>query len=256
MHDLRMAFHSPEAYDRYIGRYSPALARELIAAAGVRSGMRVLDVGCGPGPLTAAIVAAGCETTAVDPSLPFATACAERNPTAQVEVAPAEEIPFDDDSFDAALAQLVVNFMQDPVAGVGQMRRVTRPGGTVGAAVWDYGGAMTLLRTFWDAAVALDSSAPDEESMRNATPSELATLWTTTGLTGVTTGEAIVRASYSGFEDLWAPFEAGVGPAGGYAVSLDEDSRAALKDQMRRRLDVAEEPFDLTARAFIVTGRA
>jgi hypothetical protein len=136
------------------------------------------------------------------------------------------------------------------------MRRVTKPGGTVAAAVWDYGGAMTLLRTFWDAAVARDTSAPHEVSMRNATPSELATLWTTTGLTGVTTGEAIVRASYSGFEDLWAPFEAGVGPAGGYAVSLDEDSRAALKDQMRRRLDVAEEPFDLTARAFIVTGRA
>src|SRR5690349_13038222 len=127
-----MSFHSPEAYDRHIGRYSPALARELIAAAGVRSGMRALDVGCGPGPLTHELVAAGCQTAAVDPSLPFATACAERNPTAQVEVAPAEAIPFDDDTFDAALAQLVVNFMKDPLAGVGQMRRVTKPGGTVG----------------------------------------------------------------------------------------------------------------------------
>jgi SAM-dependent methyltransferase len=250
-----MSFHSPDAYDRHIGRYSPALARELIAAAGVESGMRALDVGCGPGPLTHELVAAGCDVAAVDPSLPFATACAERNPKAQVEVAPAEAIPFDDDTFDAALAQLVVNFMKDPAAGVAQMRRVTKPGGTVAAAVWDYGGAMTLLRTFWDTAVALDACAPDEETMRNATPPELTTLWTQAGLSDVTTGEAIVAASYSGFEDLWAPFAAGVGPAGAYAVALTEASRADLKTEFRSRLGVGEEPFELTARAFIVTGR-
>src|SRR4051812_2983804 len=102
-----------ESYDRHAGRYSPALARELIAAAGVPRGACVLDVGCGPGALTAELVAAGCEVTAVDPSPPFATACSERNPTVQVELAPAEQLPFGDDAFDAALAQLVVNFMKD-----------------------------------------------------------------------------------------------------------------------------------------------
>lgn len=244
------------SYDRHVGRYSPALARELIATAGVPSGARVLDVGCGPGALTAELVAAGAQVAAVDPSPPFAAACAERNPTVQVEVAPAEAIPFADDSFDAALAQLVVNFMKDPVTGVGEMRRVTRPGGAVAAAVWDYGGEMTLLRTFWDAAVALDSSAPDEEGMRNATAAELSALWSAAGLSATTTGEAVVRASYTGFEDLWAPLAAGVGPAGAYAVSLDDGGRAALKEEMRGRLGVAEEPFELTARAWIVTGRA
>jgi hypothetical protein len=115
---------------------------------------------------------------------------------------------------------------------------------------------MTLLRSFWDAAFALDSSAPDEETMRNATPPELSALWTRCGLSDVTTGEVVVAASYAGFEDLWAPFAAGVGPAGAYAAALTEDSRAELKTEFRSRLGVAEEPFELTARAFIVTGRA
>src|SRR6478609_2550584 len=136
-------FRTPaEAYDRHIGRYGPRLARALIAAAGVRGGQRVLDVGCGPGALTAelaAMLGAG-HVAAVEPSAPFAEACARRVPGVHVEVAAAEELPFADGEFDHALAQLVVNFMSDPPKGVREMRRVTRHGGRVSAAVWDYAG--------------------------------------------------------------------------------------------------------------------
>ena len=143
-----------EAYDRLVGRYSPALARELIRFAGVGQGMRALDVGCGPGALTAELAErlgpAG--VAAVDPSEPFAAACRSRVPGADVRVAGGEALPFEDDAFDATLSQLVVNFMADPPAGVREMARVTRPGGVVASCVWDYAGEMTLLRSFWDAA--------------------------------------------------------------------------------------------------------
>src|SRR5215207_3348533 len=150
-------FRAPaDAYDRYVGRYSGELARALIAAAGVDPEWTVLDVGCGPGALTAelAMMLGADSVAAVEPSEPFAAACRERVPGARVEIAPAEALPFADGTFDGALAQLVVNFMADPRAGVGEMRRVTRPGGTVAAAVWDYAGEMTLVRAFWDAARA------------------------------------------------------------------------------------------------------
>ena len=163
-----------------------------------------------------------------------------------------------DAAFDHALAQLVVNFMSDPPAGVRQLRRVTRPGGTVAAAVWDYAGEMTLLRRFWDAAVALDPSAADRDEgrcMPYCTPDELAGLWSTAGLADVGVAPVVVAASYDGFEDLWQPLELGVAPSGAYAASLPPDRRAALKQELRRRLGAAEAPFRLTARAWVATGR-
>jgi SAM-dependent methyltransferase len=254
-------FRAAAAYDRHIGRYGPALARELIAAAGVRSGERAVDVGCGPGTLTAELAAVlGAESVAaVDPSKPFADACRRRVPGVQVEVGAAEALPFADTAFDHALAQLVVNFMGDPPAGVGEMRRVTRSGGTVAAAVWDYAGEMTLLRRFWDAAATLDGSAVEHDegrSMPFCRPGELEELWRASGLADVRGAAVVVAASYTGFEDLWGPLERGVGPAGAYVASLAPDGRAALKQELRRRLDVGDEPFELTARAFVAVGRA
>jgi len=240
-------------YDRHIGRYGPRLAPELIAAAKVQPGDRVLDVGCGPGALTAALIAHGARVTAVDPSEPFAAACAERNPGADVQVAKAESLPFPDATFDAALAQLVVNFMTDAEAGVREMARVTRPGGTVAAAVWDYADGMTILRRFWDAAKTIDPDAADESQMRYCTPDSLAGLWS--NLEDVDVRETIVRASYDGFEDLWAPLESGVAPSGAFTAGLDPGPRAELKRELRARLDVGDEPFELTARAWLVTGR-
>jgi SAM-dependent methyltransferase len=211
-------FRTPaEAYDRHIGRYSRELARALIAAAGVRRGGRALDVGCGPGALTAELVAVlGAEhVAAVDPSAPFADACRRRLPGVQVEVAPAEALPFEDAAFDHGLAQLVVNFMTDPPAGVREIRRVTRRGGTVAAAVWDYAGEMTLLRRFWDAAVALNPAAADRDEgrcMPFCTPGELGDLWSLADVDDVDVSPVVVAAGYDGFEDR-QPLELGVGRA-------------------------------------------
>lgn len=252
-------FTAVDAYDRYVGRYSPKLARELMAAAGVRPGQSALDVGCGPGALTSALVdLLGAENVAaVDPSAAFVEACRQRHPGVRVEVATAEALPFPNAQFDAALAQLVVNFMSDAVAGVAEMRRVTRPGGVVAAAVWDYGDGMTLIRTFWDAvsATAPNQAHRDEQHMRYATPTELRDLWDTVGLIDVSVAGAMVSADYINFDDLWSPLEAGVGPAGAYTVSLDAEPRSALKKELARRLGVSDQPFELSARAWVVTGR-
>ena len=252
-------FRTPaEAYDRHVGRYGSALARKLMAAAGVEPGQRALDVGCGPGALTSELVAVlgAAGVAAADPSEPFAAACQARNPGVEVVVAPGEALPFADAAFDVALAQLAVNFMRDAAAGVGEMARVVRPGGVVGAAVWDYAGEMTLLRRFWDAAVALDPAAGerDENRMPYCSPEELAALWSVAGLGDVEVVPAVVAASYAGFEDLWQPLEAGVGPSGAYVVALAPEQRAAFKDELERRLEAGDGAFELTARAWMVTG--
>jgi SAM-dependent methyltransferase len=165
---------------------------------------------------------------------------------------------FEDAAFDHALAQLVVNFMTDPPAGVREMKRVTRSGGTVAAAVWDYAGEMVLLRRFWDAAVAVDPAAADRDEgrcMPFCAPAELHALWSDAGLAEVRVVPAIVAGRYEDFEDLWEPLERGVGPSGAHVASLTSDQRAAVKEELRRRLGVAGDPFELTARAWIATGR-
>ncbi len=253
-------FRAPaDAYDRHIGRYGADLACALCDAAGVQAGQSAVDVGCGPGALATELVARlGAEhVTAADPSPPFVAACRARLPGVRVVGAPAERLPFEDGAFDRALAQLVVNFMTDAHAGVREMVRVTRPGGVVGAAVWDYAGEMTLLRAFWEAAVAIDPAAArlDEgASMPFCTPEELAALWSDAGLSGVEVGAAAAGADYTGFDDLWAALEAGVGPSGAYVLGLDVDGRAALADELKRRLGVGSTPFHLAARAWVVTG--
>ena len=252
---------SAEAYDRHIGRYGPALAHALVEPANVSPGQRALDVGCGPGALTAVLseVLGPDRVSAIDPSQPFAGACAERLPGVDVRVGSAEALPFADHSFDVTLAQLVVNFMGDPPVGVGEMRRVTRPGGTVAAAVWDYGGEMTLLRRYWDAAVSLDPDAADRDegrSMPYCTPEELEGLWRDAGLREPAVSALVIDAEYVGFDDLWRSLGHGSGPSTAYAVSLPNEHRARLRDELRRRLGVGEEPFRLIARAWGVAGTA
>src|SRR5689334_2206478 len=137
-----MSFLVPaQAYGRFMGRYSEPLADQFVEVAGIRPGQRALDVGCGPGALTARLVAVlGPErVSAVDPSLPFVEAARERFPGTEVTVGSAESLEFADDSFDAAMASLVVHFMTDPAAGLAEMARVTRPGGVVAATVWNHG---------------------------------------------------------------------------------------------------------------------
>jgi SAM-dependent methyltransferase len=252
---------SAEAYDRHVGRYGAQLAAALIDFAHVRPGMRALDVGCGPGALTAALAQRlGPEAVrAADPSEPFVRACRARLSGVEVVVADAEALPFASDTFDVALSQLVVNFMADPQAGVGEMARVTRPGGTVASCVWDYAGEMTLLRAFWDAAreVAPDRAATADEGavMTWCRDGELADLWTAVGLVDVRFGALVVRAGYRDFDDLWSPLLTGVAPSGAFCTSLDDEQRQALRDAYRLRLAVGNGPFELTARAWAVGGR-
>jgi SAM-dependent methyltransferase len=194
---------------------------------------------------------------AAEPSQTYADACRGRLPGVRVEVAPAEKLPFEDAAFDCALAQLVVNFMTDARAGVSEMRRVTRRGGTVAGAVWDYAHEMTLLRRFWDSAIALDPLAADLDEgqhMPFCTRDELGELWERVGLAEVNVASVVVAAGYDSFDDLWHPLELGVAPSGAYAASLAPERRAALKEELRRRLGVGDAPFRLTAGAWIVTG--
>lgn len=247
-----------DVYDRFVGRYSPRLAEALCAKAGVRSGQRALDVGCGTGALVERLVELlGPENVAaVEPSESFAAAAQARVPGAQIVVGSAEELPFPDDEFDATLSQLVVNFLGDAERGLAEMARVTRPGGVVAGCVWDYGEGMTMLRAFWDAAGTVGSDAADEATtMRYATPSELGALWET-ALSDVEVSPIVVEVSYDDFDDLWAPFPTGVGPAGAYTASLDEDRQEALREEYARRLGSPEGRFTLSARAWCAAGRA
>lgn len=250
---------SAEVYERHVGRYGRALARELVAVARVGSGDSCLDVGCGPGALTSALaeVSGADRVAAVDPSEAFVAACRGRVPDADVRRASAEELPFDDGVFDAVLSQLVVNFLADPERGVGEMRRVARPGGVVAACVWDYAGEMELLRAFWDAALEFDPEAPDEgRTMRFCRERELGELWRRCGLEGVEAGALVVSASYADFDDLWSPFPSGLAPSGAYCASLPADGREALRAACFRRLGSPAGPFTLRARAWYARGTA
>lgn len=253
---------SADLYGRFVGRYAPALSAALIEVAGIEPSSRLLDVGCGPGGLTGALadVVRAENVSAVDPSEPFAEMCREHVPGADVRVAAAEELPFPDNSFDGAFAQLVVNFMTDAEKGVGEMKRVVRPGGTVAACTWDYADRMTMLRAYWDAAheVAPDEAAQADEgtNMRCCTLPELTGLWREVGLDDVDGGELNVSADYEDFDDLWAPFPSGIGPAGAFCASLEPERQQALRAAFARRLGDPGGAFSLRARAWYAVGRA
>ena len=250
-----------EIYDRFVGRYSPPLARAMCEQAGIAAGQRAIDVGCGSGALLEALAETlgADDVSGIDPSDSFVDFARARVPGARIVVGSAESIPFDDGEFDATLSQLVVNFLADPEQGIREMTRVTKPGGVVAGCVWDYGGGMTMLKTFWDAAAALDSEQAtrlmEQHTMRFSTPDELAELWRGPGLAQVDTAPIVVEASYDDFDDLWAPFPTGVGPAGAHAASLDADAQERLREEFRRRLGKPDGPFTLSARAWAAIGR-
>jgi SAM-dependent methyltransferase len=245
-----------EAYDRYMGRYSVLLSPQLADLAGVREGQRILDVGCGPGALTAELVrrVGPAAVSAVDPSEPFVAAARERHPDVEVELASAEELPFPADAFDAALAQLVVHFMKDPGAGVAEMRRVTRRDGVVAACVWDHAGGQGPLSAFWDVARELDPDVHDESDLMGAREGALTRLFEAAGLRDVEETALVARLEHPSFEEWWEPFTFGVGPAGAYVAALDSERQARLRERCREALP--EAPFALAARAWTARGLA
>jgi ubiquinone/menaquinone biosynthesis C-methylase UbiE len=242
-----------EAYDRFMGRYSRVLSPQLAEFAGVERGQRALDVGSGPGALTGELVArlgAGA-VAAVDPSQSFVEALRERLPGVDAQLAAAERLPFPDGAFDVALAQLVVHFMADPVGGLREMARVTRPGGVIAACVWDHAGERTPLAVFWRAARTLDPAAGDESGLAGAREGQLARLMREAGLRDVEDTTLPVPVEPVDFDDWWEPFTLGVGPAGAYLGGLAPDAREALREACRREFSDAPE-----ARAWAARGRA
>jgi SAM-dependent methyltransferase len=244
-----------DAYDRFMGRYSRALAPQLADLASVRAGQRALDVGCGPGALTAELVGRlGADAVAaVDPSEPFVQAARRRHDGVDVAVAVAEELPFGDGAFDVALAQLVVPFMSEPLAGLAEMRRVTRRGGVVAACVWDHAG-QGPLSAFWRAVRELDPGARDESGQPGAREGQLRALFDAAGLHDVEHAALSVGLQHASFDAWWQPFTLGVGPAGTYVAGLDAVAAAELRE--RCRLLLPDAPFTITSRAWAARGRA
>lgn len=243
-----------EAYDGFMGRYSRLLSAQLADLAGVHHGQQVLDVGCGPGALTAELVTRlGADAVAaVDPSESFVAATRARHPGVDVQRASAERLPFPDDAFDAALAQLVVHFMADPAAGLVEMARVTRPDGVVAACVWDHAGGQGPLGLFWQAARELDPEVEDESQRAGTRQGHLAELFKAAGLYDIRETALSVSLEHPNFAEWWEPFTRVVGPAGSFVASLDPERQAQLR--ARCRTLIPGEPFVVTARAWAARG--
>ncbi|RZS91783.1 methyltransferase family protein [Motilibacter rhizosphaerae] len=244
-----MAFDSPDAYDRFMGRWSSPLADAAVAALDPSPGTRVLDVGCGPGALTTRLVArvGAAAVTAVDPSPRFVAALAERLPGVATATAAAESLPFADASYDLVVAQLVVHFMADPLAGLREMARVVRPGGRVAVSVWDH--LRSPIDPFWTAAQPSDLADVDL-ARPGVRAGSLAELVRAAGLEPQVDADLVVECRFATFEEWWEPFTMGVGPAGDHVTALSPQERDALRDACESLLPPA--PFTLQAAAWWV----
>ncbi len=253
-----------DLYESYVGRWSRLVAAEFLDGLGVPAGARWLDVGCGTGALTRTILdrRASAAVLGVDPSEGFLAAARRMVPDPRAEFRPgdARSLPVPDAAFDAVASGLVLNFVPDQRKAAAEMRRAARPGGIVAAYVWDYAEGMGMMRRFWDAAVALDPTARElDEGLRFplCRPGPLRALFEEAGLRAVEVAAVEVPTAFSGFDDYWAPFLGGQGPAPGYCMSLGEDGRAALRERLRASLPAGPDgSIRLAARAWAVRGAA
>ena len=250
------------AYESYVGRWSRPVAEAFLGWLAVGEASRWIDVGCGTGALTETIlrVSAPAAVRAIDASAEYAdfARAAISDPRARFEVADARALPIEDSWCDAAVSGLVLNFVPEPERMVREMMRVVRAGGTVAAYVWDYAAGMELMRIFWDAAIDLDPAALALDEGRRfpiCSPDPLRELWRSAGLGSIQVQEIVIPTGFTDFEDYWAPFLGGQGPAPGYAMALDPGRRAALRERIRERLTFrADGSIELSARAWAVRG--
>jgi SAM-dependent methyltransferase len=253
-------FADSDGYEQFMGRWSRRLAPQLVTFGRIAGGHTVLDVGCGTGALSfAAAAVPGVRVTGIDPATSFVRrAMASAGDRVRFDVGDAGALPYPDSTFDRSVSLLVLNFVPDPAAAVREMARVTRPGGVVAAAVWDYGDGMEMLRAFWDEAVGLrPAAAPSDERHQPLTRAgDLATLWRTQGLHRVEERPLSIDLAFSSFDDYWQPFCGGQGPAGAYTATLPDADRDALRSRLRSRLlgTGADCGFTLRARAWAVRG--
>jgi len=258
-------FGDAEAYERFMGRWSRLVAPWFVDFADVPDGGRMLDVGSGTGSLADAVAErrTHARIVGIDPSQEYVAYAASKNSfpdRASFEVGDARELHFPELSFDAALTLLVFNFIPDPKKALSELLRVTKPGGRIAAAVWDYGAGMRMLRTFWDAAVNINPHADkrDEKHMPLCCSGELSALWRDGGLDDVREQAIDVKMRFGSFTDYWDPFLLRQGPAGAYVSSLDQESLQALRNEVKRVLSASAEttPLVLDARVWAVRGTA
>jgi SAM-dependent methyltransferase len=255
-------FGQAEAYERFMGRWSRQLAPAFVQFVSVRDGDSVLDAGSGTGVLASVVAESNpsARVTGVDPSPAYVRYAQSHAGSERLQfvVGDVQSLGMSNAIFDKALSFLVLNFVPDAERAVREMTRVTRDGGIIAAAVWDYGWRMEMLRVFWDEAAALNAAAAvrDERHMPLCTRGELSTLWRDAGLEAVEEQALTIPLEFSSFADYWAPFLGGQGPAGAYVASLSRGDRAALESRLRRRLLQARRdgPFTLSARAWAVRG--
>jgi SAM-dependent methyltransferase len=235
------------AYEAYVGRWSRQVAARFVPWLPVPPGRRWLDVGCGTGALGEAVRSAGGTVVGVDPSRGFVSGSPD------VVVGDARALPFRGALFDAVVSGLALNFVPSPPLALREMTRVVVPGGVVAAYVWDYAEGMTMMRLFWDAARAVDPSAPDEgDRFPLCRPEALADLWRTSGLAEVTAEGIEILTDFPDFDAYWRPFLGGQGAAPAYLVSRPPQVREALRERLRAALPPQE--IRLTARAWAVRG--
>ncbi|MET8846707.1 methyltransferase domain-containing protein [Amycolatopsis sp. NPDC004625] len=257
-------WQSGDAYEAFMGRWSRRLAETFVRRVDLPPSRRWLDVGCGTGALTAAVLAAAdpVEVAGVDPSEGFLAMARARVPDPRVTftVADARELPFPDDRFDVVVSGLVLNFVPDPAAAASEIRRVTAPGGRAVAYLWDLAQGMEMLRYFWDAVAELNPAAVELHEGRRyplCRPEPFGRLWTEAGLTDVTVDDLTIPTPFADFGDYWQPFLGRQGPGPAYLATLAEEDQARLRELLRGRLPANPDgTIPLTARAWVVSGTA